>query len=290
MMYIEDNNKIIITDINSFNIKETLECGQCFRFYEKEKDLYAIVAFGKVLYVKQDKNTTKLYPCTLEEFLNIWINYFDLERDYCEIKKDLIKNDKIMEMAIDYAKGIRILNQDPFECLISFIISQNNRIPMIKKVIENISNTYGNAIIDTEYKAFPSINTLNCATIEDIQLLKTGFRAKYIKDALIKLESGNLCLTSLKDAHTTIAKEQLMTIFGVGEKVADCVLLFSLGKYDVFPTDVWVKRVMEHFYFDGIPQNIKVIHEFATNKWRDNMGFAQQYLFNYAKAMQIGKK
>ena len=287
MKYIEENEKIVMTEFESFNIKEILECGQCFRFEKIEEMHYIIIANNKVLNIKQDNEKVEFYPCNKNEFENIWINYFDLETDYNEIKKQL-QDDPIVKTAIEYASGIRILNQEPFECLISFIISQNNRIPMIKQVIKNISEKYG--VKEGEYYLFPTLNQLKKATPEELKLCKTGFRDKYILDAIQNIENNTINLEQLYNMTTQEAKDQLLKIKGVGTKVADCVLLFSLKKNEVFPTDVWVKRVMEHFYFDEKDTNIKEIHNFAKEKWGDLAGYAQQYLFYYARSEKIGTK
>lgn len=287
MKYIEENEKIIMTDFDSFNIEEILECGQCFRFEKLENMHYTIVANGKVLNIKQIENKVEFYPCNKEDFENIWINYFDLETDYNKIK-DSLKDDPIVKKAIEYAEGIRILNQEPFECLISFIISQNNRIPMIKQVIKNISEKYGEKC--EENYIFPTLEQLKKATPEELKLCKTGFRDKYILDAIQNIENGNVNLQNLFNLSSDLAKEELLKIKGVGTKVADCVLLFSLKKNDVFPTDVWVKRVMEYFYFNEQDTPIKQIHSFAKEKWGDLAGYAQQYLFYYARSEKIGTK
>lgn len=287
MRYIEENGKIIMTDFDSFNIEEILECGQCFRFEKIENMHYTIVAYSRVLNIKQVDNKVEFYPCNKEDFEKIWIDYFDLNTDYNRIK-DSLKNDPIVKKAIEYAEGIRILNQEPFECLISFIISQNNRIPMIKQVIKNISEKYG--VKCGENYLFPILEQLKVATPEELKLCKTGFRDKYILDAIQNIESGNVILEDLFNISSEDAKEQLLKIKGVGTKVADCTLLFSLKKNDVFPTDVWVKRVMEYFYFNEEDTSIKKIHSFAKEKWGDLAGYAQQYLFYYARSERIGTK
>ncbi|WP_250278677.1 DNA-3-methyladenine glycosylase family protein [[Clostridium] colinum] len=285
MKYIEENGKIIMTDFESFNIEEILECGQCFRFEKIENMHYTIIANRKVLNIRQIDNKVEFYPCTKDDFEKIWINYFDLQTDYNKIKKQL-ENDEIVKKAIEYADGIRILNQDSFECLISFIISQNNRIPMIKQVIKNISEKYGEK--EGDYYIFPTIEQLKKATPEELKLCKTGFRDKYILDAIQNIENGVVKLEELYNIPSQDAKNELLKIKGVGTKVADCVLLFSLKKNDVFPTDVWVKRVMEYFYFDEKDTSIQKIHNFAKEKWGDLAGYAQQYLFYYARSEKIG--
>lgn len=287
MKYIQKDDKIIMTNFDSFNIEEILECGQCFRFYKIENMHYNIVAYGKVLNIKQDESQVVFYPCNKDDFENIWIDYFDLNTDYSKIK-NILKQDETVNKAIQYAQGIRILNQEPFECLISFIISQNNRIPMIKQVIQNISKTYGKQ--QGEYYLFPTLDELKKATQDELKLCKTGFRDKYILDALKSIDDGTINLKNLFNISSEDAKTELLKIKGVGTKVADCVLLFSLKKNDVFPTDVWVKRVMEYFYFNSQDTSIKTIHNFAKEKWGHLAGYAQQYLFYYARSEKIGTK
>ncbi len=289
MNYIEENNKIILSDFDSFDIEEILECGQCFRFNKIDEKHYKIIAFNKVLNIKQENNKVEFYPCNKKDFENIWINYFDLNTDYMKIKEELSKNDDVLKEAIEYAGGIRILKQDTFECLISFIISQNNRIPMIKKVIENISCKYGNKLEENIY-AFPTLEQLLNATNEELKECKTGFRAKYIIDAVEKVKNKTVNIDEFPKLSTEELKENLMQIKGVGIKVADCVILFSNSRMEVFPTDVWVKRVMEYFYFDKYIINIKEIHKLANEKWGNYAGYAQQYLFHYARQKGIGKK
>ena len=291
MDYIQKNDRIIISNLKSFNIDEILESGQCFRYDEIEEKLYAIVANNRVLYIKQEENI-ELYPCTEAEFKDIWVKYFDLDRDYCEVKAEISKEDPILQEAIAFAPGIRLLNQGPYECLISFIISQNNRISRIKQVIESLSRTFGEKIEDPyggEYYTFPTVRALNEASIDEIMSCGTGFRAKYIKDACEKIVNGEIVLDELENFDEERAREVLVKIHGVGQKVADCVLLMALGKHNTFPTDVWIKRVMEVFYFDGKATPVRQIHVYAAKKWGAKSGFAQQYLFHYAKEKQIGK-
>lgn len=287
MKYEQIGDKVILTNYDSFNISETLECGQCFRFVKLEEDEYLIVAHSRVLHILDKKDEMHFSPCTIDEFEKIWIHYFDLNRNYKEIKDILCKDDPIMEKATNYAEGIRILNQANYECLISFIISQNNRIPMIKQVIKNICEFHGEPIGD--YYSFPEPIKIMNLTEEDLKQCKTGFRAKYILDATEKICSRSIQTEVINTSDTETARKMLMNIKGVGPKVADCVLLFSFGRQEVFPTDVWIKRVVEHLYFSGKELPIKEIQQFSKDKFGDYAGFAQQYLFHYARTEQIGK-
>ncbi len=290
MKYTVRENDIILHEYESFVISQTLECGQCFRFTQIGEENYIIVAYGKILNIYCDGTDIVFKNTTEEEFNNIWYNYFDFGRNYNDIKKKISENDEILQKAVEYAPGIRILNQDRFECLISFIISQNNRIPMIKKVISNISKKYGRYIgsVDgEEYYAFPNPEELIKADEAGLMECKTGFRAKYIIDAVQKVIHGEINLNA-DDMDTETLRKMLMTIKGVGPKVADCTMMFSFGRCETFPTDVWVKRIMSELYFNGREASVKEIHQKAEECFGDYAGYAQQYLFNYARQFKIG--
>ena len=290
MKYSVRENDIILHEYESFMISQTLECGQCVRFTQIGEENYIIVAYGKILNIYCDGTDIVFKNTTEEEFNNIWYNYFDFGRNYNDIKKKISENDEILQKAVEYAPGIRILNQDRFECLISFIISQNNRIPMIKKVISNISKKYGRYIgsVDgEEYYAFPNPEELIKADEAGLMECKTGFRAKYIIDAVQKVIHGEINLNA-DDMDTETLRKMLMTIKGVGPKVADCTMMFSFGRCETFPTDVWVKRIMSELYFNGREASVKEIHQKAEECFGDYAGYAQQYLFNYARQFKIG--
>ncbi len=277
MRYIKYKDGVKMTDFNSFDIRQILECGQCFRFFGKENN-YFIIAHGRKLNIIQSDDEVFFTPCNIEDFENIWINYFDLERDYLRIKKILSSSDNILAEAVNLYGGIRILQQDKWECLLSFIISQNNRIPQIKKVIQNISHMFGMEICNDCF-AFPTRSQLINADEKKLMDCRTGFRAKYILDAI----NFDIDLEKLSDFHTADIKQKLMQIKGVGNKVADCTLLFSFGRHEVYPIDVWVKRVSQEIFFDNKNVSIKQIHEFAEKKFGELAGFAQQYLFHYIR-------
>lgn len=287
MKYILKNNKVIIENIMDFQINQILECGQCFRFAKIDEQKYKIIACDRVLFVEQTGDRVCFYPCNEEEFVNIWMDYFDLNRDYGAIKREICKNDSIMEKAVEYGSGIRILNQQPFECTLSFIISQNNNIPRIKGIIQNMSKVYGTKINDDFL--FPTLEQLKNVDVQQLADLKIGFRAKYIYDALEKIRTNQVDLNKLYCLNTDLARAELLKIKGVGQKVADCILLFSLKHTDVFPTDVWIKRIMEQLYFNGNEVGLKDIQSLAQENWGEYKGFAQQYLFYYARELNIGK-
>ncbi len=280
------DNYAEIKNADSFNITEILECGQCFRF-NKTGDKYRIIALDRVLDIEQHGDTVRFSPCTKDDFENLWQNYFDLNTDYAKIKKTISKDDPVMQKAVEYAGGIRLLNQEPFETLISFIISQNNNIPRIKGIISRLSKAYGKPYSEND-SFFPTLEALSKATAEDFMALGTGFRAKYLCDCIEKLLNKEVELDKLFDMSAEDAKKELIKIKGVGPKVADCVLLFSLGKRDMYPVDVWVKRVTELLYFDGKDTQKEEISRFAAEKWGEYAGFAQQYLFYYARSEKLG--
>ena len=279
-------NTLVLTGVSCFNVSQILECGQCFRFEKLSENHYRIIALGKALEIRQESSFITLTPCTAEEFDIFWKNYFDLNRDYAQLQQQLSQNDPIMEAAIAHAPGIRVLNQEFWEMVISFIISQNNRIPMIKKVIENISKTYGTPI-DGGF-AFPEAKQLADVSIDELMLLKTGFRAKYIKDAVEKKLTGRLNEININTLPTLEARKQLIAVYGIGDKVADCIMLFGMGRSDVFPADVWIKRVISQLYYNGENIALKELQAFASDKWGENAGLAQQYLFHYARLNKIG--
>lgn len=288
---IEENNKVILEDVKDFEPKHIFECGQCFR-WNVESDLsYTGVAYNRVINVKKEGNKVIFSNTNLDDFMNIWYHYFDLDRDYGKIKEELSK-DPIMKRAIDFGHGIRILKQDVWETLISFIISANNRIPMIKKAVETLSKRHGEYIgefMGKKHYSFPTADSLRKLTIEELEECGVGYRAKYIASAAIIVSNRDMDIYRLKNLSSENARRELMMFSGVGPKVAHCIMLFSLDKHDSFPVDVWVKRVMEHFYFKE-DTKLKDIQEYAENKFGEYAGFAQQYLFYYAREKGIGRR
>ncbi len=284
---IEESGKVILKDVKNFELPHIFDCGQCFRWNRQDNNNYIGVAFGKVIEIEKRNNDVVIYNTDLKDFNDIWLNYFDLERDYSAIKEEFEK-DELLKKAVEFGVGIRILQQDPFEMLISFIISANNRIPMIKRAIENISKVFGKSIKykGNTYYAFPTLEEFRRATVEDIEALGVGFRAKYIYKALEDLSSGTYDLNEIKQSDDDGCHEGLKNFNGVGPKVADCIMLFSMGKYSAFPVDVWVKRAMQFFYV-APDVSLPKIRQFAREKFGSLSGFAQQYLFYYARENNI---
>lgn len=279
-------------NIKDFNPKHIFECGQAFRWYKEDGGSYTAIHKEKVINVKKENDDIIFSNTNEEDFQNIWYDYFDLQTDYNKIKKELSK-DPILRESIKFGEGIRILNQDPYETTISFIISANNQIPRIKKSIELISKNYGNFIDEyngIKYYSFPEPEVLANANEKELEeKCKVGYRAKYIVNTSKMIYNKEVNLDELHNMATNDAKEILMKLPGVGPKVSDCILLFSLNKNDAFPVDVWVKRVMEHFYLKE-DTKLKDISKYAEEKFGPLAGFAQQYLFYYAREMGIGRK
>lgn len=291
MKVYEKNNSVILEGVADFEPKHIFECGQCFRWHRQDDGSYTGVAKGKVINVSKDNDKIYLKNTNLEDFNTIWYNYFDLGTNYTEIKNTLKNMDEYLEKACEFGWGIRILQQDGWEMLISFIISSNNRIPMIQKAIENLSRKYGKFIGEyegKEYYAFPTPEELNKASQEDIRACQTGFRDKYIKSTTESVIENKENISAYTNLSTEQCIKELTKFNGVGPKVGDCIALFGMQKYDTFPVDVWVKRVMQEFYVEE-DMSLPKIRKYAIDKFGDLAGFAQQYLFYYARELGIGR-
>lgn len=281
-----ENNIVTVDGVNDFMLSQILECGQCFHFDKLDEEVYEVVAFGKAVKMEQTDKMLRIYGSSMEDYEGIWKSYLDMDNDYGLIKQSVIKADGALKTAVDEKSGIRILNQDFFETLISFIISQNKNIPQIKQCVKNISHRFGDEVIGYNGEAFyvfPDVKKLHDVTEDELRECKVGFRAPYIKNATEAVYSGTVTKEKLDSLDITQARELLMTIKGVGEKVANCVLLFGLGRREAFPVDVWMKRIMEQMYFDGKDTKKQDIEAFAVEKFGDIGGYAQQYLFDYAR-------
>ncbi len=274
---------------DSFNLKHIFECGQCFRWNKEEDGSYTGVFKNSVLNVKAENGNIIFKGICNGNIKDIVIDYFDLDTDYGKIKEELKKVDKYLEESINFGSGIRILNQDLWEMLISFIISANNNIPRIKGIIERMSKKYGKEIIYNKktYYTFPTAQELSKASIEDLRSLGLGFRDKRIYETTQKIKNNEFNLEQIKEIKdTNLIREKLETLPGVGPKVADCILLFGLKRFEVFPIDVWVRRAMNDLYIkkeDETKVNKKEIEELAKTKYKNLAGIAQQYLFYWRR-------
>ncbi|MCH5204664.1 MAG: DNA-3-methyladenine glycosylase 2 [Oscillospiraceae bacterium] len=266
----------ILTNVNELDPARTFLCGQCFRWQEDESGGFSGIARGRRIFVSQNGDKVEIdgIPDADEK---LWRSYFDLDADYGEYIARL-SEDKTLKKACEASAGIRILRQEPFETLLSFIISQNNNIPRISGIIARFSEQFGGKIGDNDY-AFPTAEKLRGIEAGDLAPLRAGFRARYIADAVDKINRGEINFEEIDALPLEPARERLKTIVGVGDKVADCVLLFAFHKTDAFPKDVWIKRIMSECFPDGLPECTKGIE-----------GIAQQFLFDYFRNVRSEKE
>ena len=271
MNYFSTDDSIIVENLSDFNIVNTFECGQCFRFNKIDNFSYMGIVFGKVIFVSQKNNQYIIKGITLSDFENIFISYFDLNLDYNKIRSEISKISPNLKLACKYSQGIRILNQDPWEALCSFIISQNNNIPRIKSIIEALCLKFGEKIYDNFY-TFPKAKVLATLKENDLSDIKCGFRDKYILDAANKVYSLEVDLDKISKLPIESAREELMKIKGVGPKVAECELLYGMHRLEAFPIDTWMKKALNTLFKDI---SIKDLGPYA--------GIAQQYIFHYSR-------
>ena len=305
MKYVQRDGEVEITGVSDFDPEKTFECGQCFRWNADESGAYTGVAFGRAATVRykasdsDGSSDTDSLSCgsdggnsgggsdgdnsgggsifisgTIEDFESVWRCYFDLDLDYTEIRRGLCV-DAFMRKASDYGAGIRILRQDSWEALCSFIISQCNNIPRIKKIISSLCGIFGDKIVfrGREYYTFPSAERLSMCSEEDLAPLRCGYRAEYIIAASKAVSGGILDLQALAQGAPNDARAALKSIRGVGSKVADCAVLYGLHMLDSFPLDVWIKRAVAEHYGPGFDP--VVFHPYA--------GIAQQYMYYYIR-------
>ncbi len=280
----------ILEDCKSFEPEHIFECGQCFRWNKQEDGSYTGIFKENVVNVKKENNRIIFKGICKENIKEECIDYFDLDTDYDNIKNKLSNVDDYLKTSIEYGEGIRILNQDLWETLISFIISANNNIPRIKGIIERISKSYGKKIVwnNNEYYTFPTPQELSKASVEDLRKLGLGFRdVRVYKTTKIINENPDKLKKLADEKDVNKLKEELLQFPGVGPKVADCIMLFStLKRLEVFPIDVWVRRVMNELYIkneDETKINKKEIEELAKIKYGNLAGIAQQYLFYWRR-------
>lgn len=282
--------KYKLKNVKSFELRDIFECGQCFRWNKQEDGSYTGVFKNNVLNVKKNKDEIIFEGICENEIQQTVENYFDLNRNYEKIKEQLSKIDQNMKKSIEYGNGIRILNQDLWETIISFIISANNNIPRIKGIIERLSEKYGDEIKykENKYYTFPTPEQLKNVTVEEYRKLGLGFRDIRLYETTKMVLNKQVDIENIKNNPNTIeVREELLKLSGVGPKVADCILLFSnLKRFEVFPIDVWVRRVMNDLYIkneDETKVNKKQIEKIANEKFGDLAGLAQQYLFYWRR-------
>ena len=265
-----NENKFYVLHKNALNISLSFDCGQAFRWEKREDGTLHGVAFGRALTVKEDEDTAVFYGTGEKEFNEIWRPYLDLDRDYEALYARFAK-DKYLRQAVEAYPGIRILRQEPWETLCSFIISQNNNIPRIKGIISRLCETLGDDLGNGDF-TFPGPEAVLKAGAEGLAPLRAGFRVKYILDAAQKVAGGEIDLDIIESSDIEAGANELKKIKGVGDKVAACALLYGFGKVDALPVDTWVKKILAETYPDGLPECTKGVR-----------GIAQQYLFHYKR-------
>ena len=290
MVIIVKEQRYILRNQNSFELKDIFECGQCFRWNRQEDESYTGVIKNAIINVKKENENIIFTAKCDGDIKEIIEYYFDLKTNYEDIKQKLSNIDKYLKTSVEYGKGIRILNQDLWETIISFIISANNNIPRIKGIIERLSKKYGNEIEwnGQKYYTFPTPEQLKDATVQDFRNLGLGFRDIRLYETTQMILKKEVDLEKLRNnPNTQEIRNELLKLSGVGPKVADCILLFSdLKRFDVFPIDVWVRRVMNDLYIkenDETKVSKAKIEKLAEEKFGDLKGLAQQYLFYWRR-------
>ena len=261
---------IVFRDVTELDLLNTLDCGQSFRWTQLPDGSFSGVAFKKSVRVTLEGGSLIIDGAD-EADRQLWSDYFDLPLDYGKIRSDLSELHPVLKEAAQYASGIRILRQEPYEALCTLIISQNNNIRRIKGIVQRLCEGFGEKLSDGSF-AFPDADTMSALTVEDLAPLRAGFRAKYLVDAAQKVASGEVDLEYCRTADYDAARAELIRIKGVGTKVADCTLLFGLHRVEAFPLDVWMKRAMKTLFPEMSPKDFG---EYA--------GIAQQYIFHYSR-------
>jgi len=286
MKMIEHDNEIEITDISDFDLQKIFECGQCFRWNPEltrlngtNKFCYIGIAHGRIIRMRQTEKSIFI-SCSRNDFNSIWKDYFDLDRDYKTIRNKLCIDD-FMLRATSFGEGIRILRQDKWESLCSFIISQNNNIPRIKTIIEALCREFGDPVKfeNNIFYSFPPASKLAGLDIRDMVPVRCGYRAEYIINSAKMIADGTVDLNALSAGSPESAGVELEKLHGVGSKVANCVILFGLNMLDAFPLDVWMKRALAEYYGPG----------FDPIVFKPYAGIAQQYIFHYIRNNSTNK-
>lgn len=266
-----------ISQLEDFNLSHIFECGQCFRFKKQADESFIGVAFGKVWHL-YEKDEIVYISGTLDDFEKFMRVFLDIDRDYGSIKKEFATDD-FTKKATEYGSGIRILRQEPWEALCSFIISQCNNIPRIMSIIDVLCESFGEEVnfLGEKYYTFPSYEKIASLDISDLAILKSGYRAKYILSVANALNNNEFSFDILENMDIKDCRKEVLKLHGVGIKVADCFLLFGMGKLDAFPIDTWIKKAQD--FYDG---------QMDAEKYGKYAGIYQQYIFYYARSLNLG--
>ena len=275
-------------EVNYFNLKYTLECGQCFRWKALSENEYVGVIEDRVIRIKQVGQKIFVWSNKKENLKEAVVNYFDFSKDYEALEREISQIDKYVAKSLEFSSGIHILNQPLFETIISYIISANNNIKRISRSVNEISKKFGKEVEfeGEKYYLFPTLEEIKNITMDDLLSAGTGFRARYIKKDIEYLFENPEFLNSIIYLDTDECEKLLSGLMGVGPKVADCIMLFALGKSEVFPIDVWIKRIMEKLYFKE-NTSIKEIKKYANEIFGIYGGIVQQHLFHNVREGNI---
>lgn len=265
-----------------FKLEDTITCGQIFRFFKESDGSFDVILSDRVINVYEKENYLYVSSNYEKNLKSVIVDYFDLNNDYGKMNEYLLKHDKKLKDAINFSKGLMMIKQNAFETIMEYIISANNSVSSIANALNNIAKKYGKRVMfnNNEYYLFPQYEDLKSVTEEDLRKCKVGFRDKYLKSMIDRLNKNELDLNSFYNLDTKDALDKLMENIGIGPKVASCILLFAYQKYDVFPVDTWVKKIMKKNYNIEGEKNIR---DFAAHKYGKYSGIAIQYLFNYSR-------
>lgn len=269
---------MIFREIQNFSLSRIADSGQCFRMNRLDSGAYRIIAFGKYLEAEDIGDNRFAFSCTEEDFHNIWTEYFDLTADYQVLDTLVPPEDTFLTEALNYGRGMRILNQDPWEVTVSFIISQRKSIPSIKTAIEALCANFGTQMTyeGKTYFTFPSAGHIAGLCSSDIACCSLGYRDKYVTAAAQSVAHGDIRFEELMETDEVTARAVLKNLYGVGEKVANCILLFGLHKSNAFPEDIWIKRIIDTEYAGKFPKSL----------YDGHLGIIQQYIFYYARSRE----
>ena len=280
------DHTLTIRGIDRLSLARSVTCGQVFR-WEKDGVGFTAPALGRMIYAEQEDDALRLSPC-MEEDIPLWIRYFDLARNYA-VLEDALSCDENLCVCVPCATGIRVLQQEPFETLVTFILSANNNIKRISGIVERLCEKAGERVFfrNREHALFPAPAAVAALTVDELKMLGAGYRAPFVKASAKRVANG-YDLEALRYLPLEQARKELLTFPGVGPKVADCVLLFSLGHTEAFPVDVWIARAMKSIYFEGDSPKRKELEKTIRTLGSES-GIVQQYLFHYARLTSLGK-
>ena len=275
---------LVINNINNLDLDNTICCGQIFRYEKLEDDSYIVILKDRVVKLKYIDNKLYVESNNMDNIENVIREYLDLDRDYISIIENIKERDDVLGKYLDKSIGLKMIKQDPIECIVSYIISQNNSVRNIKNSLDLISYKFGDKVmfLDKEYYLFPSIDKLSKISLDEFRECKVGFRDRYLVDIISDIVENRLNVNYIFEMNSEDSLRYLMSFRGIGMKVASCILLFAYGKYDVYPIDTWVKKYMDTNY--GIKDE-KKIKEFCKEKYGKYSGLAIQYMFNGMRNM-----